>query len=114
MHEVEAIRRFANRLEPIEPPDVEQPGLFNTHQLGNENSLEDTAGIGHNGGSERMVSGISHESYLDNNATTQPLPQVRDAMFEVLAARFGNPSSAHAAGDRALSISTMPIRQSLL
>ena len=23
MHEVEAIRRFANRLEPIEPPDIE-------------------------------------------------------------------------------------------
>ena len=47
-----------------------------------------------------MVSGISKEIYLDNNATTQPLPQVRDAMFEVLGARFGNPSSAHTAGDR--------------
>ena len=34
MHEVEAIQRFANRLEPIEPPDVEQPRLFNTHQFG--------------------------------------------------------------------------------
>jgi cysteine desulfurase len=48
-----------------------------------------------------MASGIPHEIYLDNNATTQPLPQVREAMAMVLGERFGNPSSAHAAGDRA-------------
>jgi predicted DNA-binding protein (UPF0251 family) len=34
MHEVEAIRRFANRLEPIESPDREQPELFDTQQFG--------------------------------------------------------------------------------
>jgi cysteine desulfurase len=39
--------------------------------------------------------------YLDNNATTQPLPEVRDAMLDVLGANFGNPSSAHTTGDRA-------------
>jgi predicted site-specific integrase-resolvase len=27
-HAVETVRRFANRLEPIEPPEVDQPGLF--------------------------------------------------------------------------------------
>jgi cysteine desulfurase len=53
-------------------------------------------------GGERMVSGISQEIYLDNNATTQPLPQVQEAMLDVLGVRFGNSSSAHAAGDRAL------------
>ncbi len=40
------------------------------------------------------------EMYLDNNATTQPLPEVRDAMMRVLDEGFGNPSSAHLAGDR--------------
>ena len=41
------------------------------------------------------------EVYFDNNATTQPLPEVRDAMVEVLGVSFGNPSSAHSTGDRA-------------
>ncbi len=48
-----------------------------------------------------MAAGIPREIYLDNNATTQPLPYVREAMLEVLGEGFGNPSSAHAAGDRA-------------
>lgn len=41
------------------------------------------------------------EIYLDNNATTRPLPEVRHAMLEVLAGGFGNPSSVHGAGERA-------------
>jgi cysteine desulfurase len=36
--------------------------------------------------------------YLDNNATTQPDPRVRDAMLPFLGDVFGNPSSPHAAG----------------
>ena len=48
-----------------------------------------------------MSPGTPHEIYLDNNATTQPLPEVCEAMVEVLGAGFGNPSSTHAAGDRA-------------
>ena len=40
------------------------------------------------------------EVYLDNNATTRPLPEVREAMMRVLGEDFGNPSSAHSAGDR--------------
>jgi cysteine desulfurase len=43
------------------------------------------------------------EVYLDNNATTRPLPEVVDAMLGVLSEGFGNPSSAHAGGDRARS-----------
>jgi len=42
--------------------------------------------------------------YLDNNATTQPLPQVIEAMTEVMSARFGNPSSAHVRGDIAREV----------
>ena len=40
------------------------------------------------------------EVYLDNNATTRPFPEVREAMMGVLGEDFGNPSSAHSAGDR--------------
>ncbi len=40
------------------------------------------------------------EVYLDNNATTPPLPEVRAAVLNALAA-FGNPSSSHTAGERA-------------
>ena len=36
--------------------------------------------------------------YLDNNATTQPAPEVREAMLPHLFGEFGNPSSPHAAG----------------
>lgn len=43
---------------------------------------------------------MQREIYLDNNATTRPLTEVRKAMLEVLGQEFGNPSSAHGAGDR--------------
>ena len=39
------------------------------------------------------------EVYLDNNATTPPLPEVRAAVLNALGA-FGNPSSSHTAGER--------------
>jgi cysteine desulfurase len=39
--------------------------------------------------------------YLDNNATTPPLPAVVQAMTQVLGERFGNPSSLHAQGREA-------------
>ncbi len=41
------------------------------------------------------------EIYFDNNATTRPLPEVREAMLRVLGDEFGNPSSAHSTGERA-------------
>ncbi len=44
---------------------------------------------------------MGREIYLDNNATTQPLPEVRQAMMQVLDEGFGNPSSSHSAGQRA-------------
>jgi cysteine desulfurase len=37
-------------------------------------------------------------AYLDNNATTPLLPEVREAVLPFLAGRFGNPSSLHARG----------------
>jgi len=36
--------------------------------------------------------------YLDNNATTEMLPQVKEAMLPFLESTHGNPSSIHAAG----------------
>jgi len=39
--------------------------------------------------------------YLDNNATTQPAPEVLDAMKPYLRDHFGNPSSVHGLGQRA-------------
>ena len=44
---------------------------------------------------------ISGEIYFDNNATTKPLPEVMEAMCEAMGEQFGNPSSAHSAGERA-------------
>jgi len=41
------------------------------------------------------------EIYFDNNATTKPLPEVRDKVLEVLGDNFGNPSSLHSTGERA-------------
>ncbi|HEY8563377.1 MAG TPA: aminotransferase class V-fold PLP-dependent enzyme [Pyrinomonadaceae bacterium] len=42
--------------------------------------------------------------YFDNNATTAIAPEVFEAMRPFLTARFGNPSSAHAAGREARKI----------
>src|SRR5215212_8481169 len=39
--------------------------------------------------------------YLDNNATTQPAPEVVDAMLPYLREWYGNPSSVHRFGQRA-------------
>jgi cysteine desulfurase len=41
------------------------------------------------------------EVYLDNAASTRPLPIVRDAVVRAMEIDFGNPSSAHGAGRRA-------------
>jgi cysteine desulfurase len=41
------------------------------------------------------------EIYLDNNATTKPLPEVREEVYKILGDEFGNPSSAHSTGERA-------------
>lgn len=41
------------------------------------------------------------EIYFDNNATTRPLPEVREEVLKVMGPEFGNPSSAHSAGARA-------------
>jgi cysteine desulfurase len=41
------------------------------------------------------------EIYLDNNATTCLLPEVREAMQLAMAEGIANPSSAHSAGERA-------------
>ena len=48
-----------------------------------------------------MLSFNFKEIYFDNNATTQPLTEVREAMLEVLGPSFGNPSSANSSGNRA-------------
>lgn len=40
------------------------------------------------------------EIYLDNNATTRPLPDVIKLMLPILSSGFGNPSSSHSAGGR--------------
>ena len=39
--------------------------------------------------------------YLDNNATTMPLPEVAHAMGESLLHNWGNPSSVHRFGQAA-------------
>lgn len=41
------------------------------------------------------------EIYFDNNATTKPLPEVREEVCKVLGEEFGNPSSIHSTGGRA-------------
>lgn len=41
--------------------------------------------------------------YLDNNATTQPAPEVLDAMRETLEVSYGNPSSAYELGRESAS-----------
>jgi len=41
------------------------------------------------------------EIYLDNNATTRPIPEVVDAVLGILTTGYGNPSSAHQRGSYA-------------
>jgi cysteine desulfurase len=41
------------------------------------------------------------EIYLDNNATTKVLLDIAEAVVSAITTHFGNPSSAHAAGERA-------------
>ena len=48
-----------------------------------------------------MTSQPTSEIYLDNNATTQPLPEVIETVAQHLGESFGNPGSRHAAGRRA-------------
>ena len=38
--------------------------------------------------------------YLDNNATTRPIPEVVEKVVELLTSRYGNPSSVHQRGAR--------------
>jgi len=44
------------------------------------------------------VAGGNPEIYLDNNASTPPLPEVVEAIAEALGPQFSNPSSAHSKG----------------
>jgi cysteine desulfurase len=46
----------------------------------------------------------TRQIYLDNNATTQPLPQVIEAMEAAMTVSFGNPSSGHSRGELARRI----------
>jgi cysteine desulfurase len=47
---------------------------------------------------------MKREIYLDNSATTQPLPQVIETMKSAMLASYGNPSSTHARGDAAREV----------
>ena len=42
----------------------------------------------------------SREIYLDNNATTRPIPEVVERVVELMTSRYGNPSSVHQRGAR--------------
>lgn len=55
----------------------------------------------HAGQLEAHRSTTPPEIYLDNAASTRPLPIVRDAVLRAMEIDFGNPSSAHGAGRRA-------------
>lgn len=44
------------------------------------------------------------EIYLDNNATTRPLPEVVEAVRAAMTEGWGNPSSVHGCGERARKI----------
>lgn len=49
--------------------------------------------------------------YLDNNSTTQPAPQVVDAVTRVLREDWGNPSSVHRFGQRARRVAELAREQ---
>ena len=42
----------------------------------------------------------SKEIYLDNNATTRPIPEVVERVVELMTSQYGNPSSVHQRGIR--------------
>ena len=42
----------------------------------------------------------SKEVYLDNNATTRPIPEVVERVVELMTSQYGNPSSVHQRGMR--------------
>lgn len=44
---------------------------------------------------------MNNSIYLDNNATTKPLPEVVEAVAKLMSEEYGNPSSLHARGSRA-------------
>jgi len=48
------------------------------------------------------------EIYFDNNATTRPLPEVREEVLKVMGPEFGNPSSAHSTGSAPVNIYLKP------
>lgn len=52
---------------------------------------------------KNSISGLmgGREVYLDNNATTRPLPEVVEVMAAAMKGAYGNPSSVHASGERA-------------
>jgi cysteine desulfurase len=49
----------------------------------------------------RTIDQPMDETYLDNNATTKPAPEVIEAMVACLSEGYGNPSSVHRTGQRA-------------
>jgi len=49
----------------------------------------------------RKEDDVSDYIYLDNNATTRPLPCVVEAVTDALGAGYGNPSSIHGVGEAA-------------
>lgn len=51
------------------------------------------------------------EAYLDNAATTQVFPEVRDIMLQVMEKDFGNPSSRHTKGIEAEGYVTKAVQQ---
>ena len=44
---------------------------------------------------------MNREIFLDNNATTRPLPEVTAAVIDAMTESFGNASSSHRSGERA-------------
>lgn len=51
-----------------------------------------------------MIRAAMQEIYLDNSASTPPLPQVIEVMRQAMSARFGNPASAHARGEHSRNL----------
>ena len=47
---------------------------------------------------------MQNEIFLDNNATTKPLPEVIQSMVAAMDAQFGNASSSNRSGQRGRSL----------